>query len=264
LLSGAGLMVRSYFVSQSINSFIPHDKVFTVRVSLPFKEGERYEEDQTRLDFYDSLLARLKTIPGVIDAAAASNPPGLGASDRRFEIEGHPQLVVSEAPQLSFVVQTTDYLSTIGLPILRGERFDDFISKEGTQVAVVTNEFAQHYWPEESGVGKRFRMFDDGEAQPWITVIGVCADLDQDPGESDFRPLVFLPHRQKIWSGMALVIRSSGDAVALARRCVKPSKRSIRTYLSSKLERCKKRLKDSSGFSRSLARFSSLLRRWDW
>jgi predicted permease len=169
------------------------------------------------LNFYDTLFERIKTIPGVISVGATTNPPGLGAIDRRVEIDGRPEEVVSEAPQVSFVVQTNDYLSTIGLPILRGEGFDDFVQEGGVKVAIATNKFAQHFWPEESASGKRFRFFEKGEPDPWMTVVGVSADLEQDPSESDFRPIVFLPHQQKPRGGLAIIIRTSGDAKALAR-----------------------------------------------
>lgn len=217
LLSGAGLMVRSYLLAQSINSFIPADKFFSVRVQLPSREGERYEDTHKRLEFYETLLDRVTALPGVVDAAATSSLPGLGASDRRFEIEGRPQPVMSEAPFLSFIVQSNDYFRTIGLPLLQGEAFDGFVREDGPKEAVVTQTFAQHYWPGEPAIGKRFRIQEGDQFGDWILVRGICADLDQQPMESDFRPLVFFPHQQHPWGGLALMVKSEGDATALAR-----------------------------------------------
>ena len=58
LLSGAGLMVRSFAVTRSINNFLPHEEVFTVRINLPGGEGALYQEEQARLNFYDNLYRR--------------------------------------------------------------------------------------------------------------------------------------------------------------------------------------------------------------
>ncbi len=217
LLSGAGLMVRSYFVAQSINEFVPTENIFTVRVNLPGGKGKPYSETSARLNFHESLFERIRTIPGVVAVAGASNLPGLGASSRRVEIDGRPEEIASEAPRASFVVRTKDYHSTIGLSLIRGEDFGDFIQEEGDQVAIATNEFAQHFWPGESAIGKRFRFFEDGEAGSWATVIGVSGDLDQDPSDRDFEPVVFLPHQQRSASGLTIAIRTTGDAAALAR-----------------------------------------------
>ncbi len=217
LLAGAGALMRSFFAIQTMNSFVPGERMLTARVQLPDSPGERYVEASARRAFVDRLLPELAALPGVNHAAAASFLPGQGAGTHSIEIEGQPNPDPSHPARASYVVQTPDYLSTIGLPILLGRGLAATDGDPGKEAAVVTRGFAARYWPGQPAVGRRFRYVDGKTPGPWITVIGVCADLVQNPNNPDPPPLVFIPYRQEPWAWMALVLRTSADPAALTR-----------------------------------------------
>jgi len=217
LLTGAGLMIRAFFEAQALNAFVPADHIFTARVQLPEEKGERYEEPLTRLQFHERLVEALAALPGVTHAATATSLPGMGASRRPIEIEGRPAADPSQVLNASFVVQTPGYLPAIGLPILVGRGFEATDGDPGQEAAVVTREFAARHWPDHPAVGQRFRFVEKKEEPgPWMTVVGVSADLVQDPQDRDAAPLVFVPCRQEPWGWTAFLVRATGDPAALA------------------------------------------------
>ncbi len=218
LLAGAGIMVRSFFAAQAVNPFVHPESLFTSRVQLPDDKHDRYAEAIARRQFYEKLLPDLAALPGVTHVAAASHFPGLGSSTRDIEIEGHPNENPEQLPRASLVVQSTDYLPTIGLPLLQGRGFTEADGDAGKEAAVVTREFAAKYWPGDSAVGKRFRFIENKKPGAWMTVIGVSADIVQDlqPHDDTPPPLVYISYRQESWAWMGLLLRSTSDPAALA------------------------------------------------
>ncbi|HWA26822.1 MAG TPA: ABC transporter permease [Lacunisphaera sp.] len=217
LLAGAGMMIRSFFAVQALNPFVRPDNVFTARIQLPEGQGDTYEKPLARQQFYEKLLPQLRALPGVTQVAAVNNFPGLGSVDRDLEIEGQPSPDPKKRPRGSMIVETEDYLATIGLPILQGRAFTDADGETNQEVVIVSRGFAAKHWPEGEALGRRFRWIERGDKPgPWMTVIGVCADMVQDARETDAPPLFHVPYRQQPWGWMGLLIRTSSDPTALA------------------------------------------------
>ena len=216
LLAAAGMMMRGFFAAQSLNPFVRPESVFTARIQLPEAKGEHYAEPLTRMQFYENLLPRLRTLPGVTQAAAVTHLPGMGSNTRDIEIEGKPASNPEQPDRASFVVQTAGYLPAIGLPILTGRGFEETDGDTGKKSAVVTHAFAARYWPNEQAVGKRFRFVEKDKPIEWISVIGISADIVQNAQESDAPPLLFVPYRQEPWGWMAVLVRTASDPMALA------------------------------------------------
>lgn len=216
LLAGAGLMIRSFFAAQQINSFVRPQSLFTVRIQLPEEKGERYAEPLARRQFFEKLLPELRSLPGVSAVAAAANFPGLGATQRDFEIEGQPNPDPKQLPAASLIVQTPNYLAAIGLPILLGRGFNETDGDPGKEATVVSRAFAEKHWPGETAVGKRFRFFENEKPKEWITVIGVCADLVQNPNDKNPPPVININYRQEPWGWMGVLLRTTSNPAALA------------------------------------------------
>ncbi|MCX6950674.1 MAG: ABC transporter permease, partial [Verrucomicrobia bacterium] len=219
LLAGAGLMVRSFFAAQTVNPFVPVERIFTARISLPEGKDERYAKREDRIRFYEELLPRLGALPGVTHVAAVSSLPGLGAGTRDLEIEGRPLEDPSKAPRALLVAYTPDYLAAVRQPLVAGRTFNATDGDPGREAAVVTREFATKYWPGQADVtGRRFRLLSGKEKKPgpWIGVVGVAGDVIQRGDDADAPPLFYLPHRQEGWGGLALLVRTSSDPATLA------------------------------------------------
>lgn len=216
LLAGAGMMIRSFFAVQALNPFVPAQHLFTARIQLAEATGEHYADPAVRRRFYDDLLPRLAALPGVIQVAAASHLPGLGAARRDIEIEGVPVEDPKQRPRASLIVQTPGYLGAIGQPVLLGRDFEPTDGDKGREAAIVTRSFAARHWPDQSAVGRRFRFVQNDQPGEWMTVVGVCADIVQSTQDSDAPPVIYISYRQEAWGWMGLVLRTAGDPGVLS------------------------------------------------
>jgi putative ABC transport system permease protein len=218
LLTGAGIFVHSLLLNLAANRSVPADQLMTARIDFP---EDRYKDTDSRQRFYDQLFPRLQALLGVIHVAITSNLPGTGSGQREIEIEQSTINTKANRPQVSFVVQSPGYFDAIRLPLLLGRDFSDTDGTANHKSAVLTRECAQHFWPNQNAIGKRFRFYDDkNKPGDWITVIGVSANLVQDLNEKDPKPLLFVPFRQEGSNGMALLVHFTVDPTAAVRAAV--------------------------------------------
>jgi predicted permease len=218
LLTGAGIFVRSLLDQLAVNPFIPASQVTTARLHLP---EERYKDNDARIHFFDQLLPRLRSIPGVERAAIASSAPGLGAANEQIELEHFPMANPAQRPWISFVAQSPGYLDTIHLPMLQGRDFNETDGTSNHEAAVLTRDAAARFWPGQNPIGKRFRLFDDkNKPTPWITVVGISANIVQELQENQPKPVLFLPYRQEGWDNMALIVEAAADPLQSMRKTV--------------------------------------------
>jgi predicted permease len=217
LLTGAGMFARGFLEGEKLNPGVPASRLLTARVSLP---QAQYATPEARFRFFDQLLAKVTALPGVMNAVLVSQAPGLGAPSRHIEIEHNAPVELVKGPSASFVVQSPGYFSAVNLPLLTGRDFDTGDGLPGHEVTIVTRNFAAHFWPNQNAIGKRVRFFTDEELShpkpgPWISVVGVSTDLDQEPGEANPNPLLFVPFRQEANGGMTIMVRSASDPLSL-------------------------------------------------
>jgi putative ABC transport system permease protein len=235
LLTGAGIFIRSLYRSLTINPFIPARQLTTAVLQLPYS---RYKDSDTRMRFYDQLLARLRAIPGVSHAAIVSNVPGLGGAQQQIELENQPIANPAKRAWISQVAVSPGYLETIHLPLLQGRGFNETDGTANHEAAILTREAATRLWPMQAPIGKRFRLFDD-ENKPtqWITVVGISADMVQDIQASDPKPLLFLPYRQEGLSSATLMVESEVDPVESMRKAVQSLDPMLPLFEPSRLNR---------------------------
>ncbi|HUB18857.1 MAG TPA: ABC transporter permease, partial [Acidobacteriaceae bacterium] len=217
LLTGAGVLVHSLTRAMAANQEVPDEQIATARIQFP---DAHYKDADARQRFYDQLLPRVKALPGVTHVALTSNLPGLGAGSREIEIEHAPAVDPAHRPSASFVVQSPGYLQAINLPLLLGRDFNETDGTPNHRAAILTRECAEHFWPGQSAIGKRFRFYDNNKPGDWITVVGVSANIVQELNEKSPNPLMFVPLRQEGWNGMALLIRSDGNPIPAVRSAV--------------------------------------------
>ncbi len=217
LLTGAGVLVHSLTRAMEANQEVPDEQIATARIQFP---DAHYKDADARQRFYDQLLPRVKALPGVTHVALTSNLPGLGAGSREIEIEHAPAVDPAHRPSASFVVQSPGYLQAINLPLLLGRDFNETDGTPNHRAAILTRECAEHFWPGQSAIGKRFRFYDNNKPGDWITVVGVSANIVQELNEKSPNPLMFVPLRQEGWNGMALLIRSDGNPIPAVRSAV--------------------------------------------
>jgi putative ABC transport system permease protein len=214
LLVGAGLMVRSFVEMMRADLGLRPDGVLTAEMSLP---RAAYPEKRQQINFYEQLATRVKSLPGVRDAAAINFVPVSrgGTTSSNFTIEGQPEPPKGRKPFANYLVITPNYFETAGTPVLRGRGFTDADDERSRPVCIVTDSLARHFFAEGNAVGHRLVVNEkDG---PW-EIVGVVSDvknedLEEGPEWGFYRPL-----RQDPWWTMALMVRAdgAGDATALA------------------------------------------------
>ncbi|HWN11673.1 MAG TPA: ABC transporter permease [Pyrinomonadaceae bacterium] len=214
LLVGAGLLVQTLSHLRGQYSFLEPEKLLTVRTVL---QGDKYREAGKRWAFYDQVLERVKSLPGVESVGYATSVPlQWKGGANGFIIEGRDPREGVAANAIHRQV-SPDYLQTVGMTLREGRYFSGG-DNEQTQPGIIINEtMARQYWPGESALGKRIQFEEDA---PWITIVGVVADVRQMGLDIPVKAEMYLPYRQvKGFVGYKprdLVIRAAGDPQQLA------------------------------------------------
>jgi putative ABC transport system permease protein len=208
LLSAAGLMMRSFLVAQNEFSNINGDQILTARVSLP---RARYAKPDDRRQFFEKLLPRVASMPGVTQASMVSNAPGEGGQGWEFELQGHPAPDGARRPAAITVAADKNYLSMIGLRLLRGKDFDDNDGLPGKETVIISQSFAAKNFPNRDELGKQIRLFDrDGKANPWMTIVGVSPDFrQQSPQNHATDPVFLVPYKFTKGGSMRLLLKTN-------------------------------------------------------
>src|SRR5215475_11022203 len=176
LLVGAGLLIRSFWRLRQVDTGFTAEKLLTMRL---FPPESTYPDDLRVAAFYEDLLKRVQSLPGVKDAAAATSVPiGGGNPATVIQIEGGP----SEDDlrrTAEFRVVSPRYFRTLGIQLLSGRFLEDSDHEKARPVAVINESLARAYWPNEDPIGRRFRLLDAGPENArtvFLTVVGVVAD----------------------------------------------------------------------------------------
>ncbi len=214
LLAGAGLLVNSFLRLRAVNPGFRSDHVLTATLSFA-STGDDTEAPRLRAK-YASLLARVRAIPGVQAAGTTDSPPlGIFNSDGSFKVEGRK--LPSDVDAIYSVI-SSGYLRALRIRIMNGRDFTDADITSSAGVAIVSSEMARRYWPRRSPLGDRIQ-FDSMYAKnaPWLTVVGVAADVRQDSLMEPPMPQAYVCYTQANRLLLpALMIRTPLDPASLA------------------------------------------------
>jgi putative ABC transport system permease protein len=174
-----------------------------------------YGEDETRR-FFLQLAERARSLPGVKSVALASSVPMAtdGINSANVIPEAYELPVGKENLTLFSARADEHYFTTMGIPIVRGRGFQEQDSTGAPLVAVVNEQYVQHYSPNQDPIGRRFQLRERGVSS-WIAIVGVAKTtkylwLAEPPTE-----FVYLPYRQHPQSEMVLLTESAGDPASL-------------------------------------------------
>jgi putative ABC transport system permease protein len=213
LLVVAMLLTRTVGALQQIEPGFETTNLLTVSVSLP---QNRYPTNAGMTAFFDRVLDRLTSSPGVVTVGAGSRVPAAGSQynpRRGLVIEGRAS-APGETLSVSDVTATPGFLETLRVPRLAGrtlERGDDADSP----LAVVINETMAHrYWGTTTPIGARIRLGDEVPASAWRIVVGVFADIRNDDIDRPPLPHVYVPLSQRPDRDMTIILRTAGDPIA--------------------------------------------------
>ena len=218
LLVLAGLALRSLWALQQVRLGFEPAGVLTMRVALP---EARYDSSERVEQFYQQLLARVRSVPGVTTAGAVRSLPLANViGDWGLMVEGYAE-TPGNAAKGDWQVATDGSFEALGEHLVAGRWFTAADRADSQQVAVVNETMAKRYWSDGNPIGRRIRMGRAAD-RPWITVVGIVGDQQHNGLGSMVKEKFYRPHAQFAHGGgfpvrnMTLVVRTTGDPNAVA------------------------------------------------
>ena len=191
LLVGAGLLLRSFSRLLATNPGFRSDHVLTMSVSLP---AQAYKTGSQVRNFYEHLQSAIEGIPGVKAAAIATSLPLSINEHRSFSIQGQNPATINIPRHVAHIWPLGDFFSAMGIPLKRGRVFDRRDTKDSLPVALINETMARRFWPGENPIGKRISW---GEVKdPWMTIMGVVADVKRDKLNEENDAETYTPYLQ--------------------------------------------------------------------
>jgi putative ABC transport system permease protein len=208
VVSAASLSLTSLVHAQRVELGFEPAHVLTARVELP---RIKYPEAVDRQQFFERLLERARTLPGVTGVAAGSTilRPSNSSS---FTIEGRPEMIQQPLSRDSI---TPDFFRVLQIPLLRGRYFSDRDSADGELVAIINETAAKTHWPNDDPLGKRFKFGAPNDNARWRTVVGIVADTRRAGVDHPVRTESYHPYTQNAGS-MTILIRTTGEPSGIA------------------------------------------------
>ena len=215
LLTGAGLMLKSFLRLRSANPGFVSQSVMTLTVDL---QDSTYRTADQMQAFHTRALAELSSLPGAVIAGAVDWLPLGGALTMGdFQVEGalRPPAFIVDKPCIS-----PGYFRAMEIRLLRGREFTERDNKTAPGVVIVSQSVARTLWQSEDPVGKRISMEDHPKPQDWLTVVGVVDDLKQQALAKRPDPAIYQPYLQVshafFLSHMTFVVRTTTPPESVA------------------------------------------------
>jgi putative ABC transport system permease protein len=209
LLTGAGLLLKSFGNLRGIDPGFDPANVLTLRITLP---RERYQGEDVAV-FFERLVDQVVALPGVSSAAVTSQFPPSQPFDGQFRVEGQDQGAEETLPVTLITIVSPRYFDVLGLRLVQGRTLTKDDNAAAPLTVIINQTFARRYFPNEDPVGKRIA----GSAGGWRTVVGVVSDARNRGVESDVMPELFVPVRQNdgVMNQLHLLTRTRGGALAM-------------------------------------------------
>jgi len=231
LLVGGGLMLKSFVRLVRVDpGFDPHQ---VLRLDLQLT-GLKYAEARQQKAFYQQLIEKLKTLPGVESVGATTQTPlSPGDNWARYVVDGRPELPRGQEQHAALRSVSSDYFRTLKIPLLKGRFFSDtdarvavpvirwfdqeplpehFNDPQPMPIVVINETMARLCWPNEDPLGKRLKII----SSPWLTVVGVVGDVHHSALNSRPNPEMYLSHLQEPQNSLAVMMRAAGNPLQLA------------------------------------------------
>ncbi|HLJ47157.1 MAG TPA: ABC transporter permease [Bryobacteraceae bacterium] len=227
LVTGAGLAIRGFRELLRVDPGFRTDHILTMRMSLP---AVTYPQGPRVARFYDQVLNRIRTLPGVVTAGAISIlPMGKSSSSGSVSVENSNSQSLQHVPNFAYGYLETDqrfitpgYLETMKTPLVAGRSFTSADTSNSPGVAIVDSKFAATIWPGQNPLGQRISISNVPNSNPprpvWCTVVGVVAHVHNFALDQEGRVQAYFPDTQDPFDGsraMTVTIRTSSDPESL-------------------------------------------------
>ncbi|MGA9768759.1 MAG: ABC transporter permease [Blastocatellia bacterium] len=212
LLISAGLMIKSFIALQNVNPGFDPNHVLTMQVNLP---SLRYMEDDQIKSFYEQVLKRVETMPGVESVGASVIIPLIDRKfNRRYTIDGRAPLSPDERLMSNYRAISPNYLQTLRIPLIKGRNFTEQDRDKSQPVIVINDSMRRSIIellsvPGEEILGKHITIPSDGPVSREI--VGVVADVKHTSLDTESGAEMYVPYLQKPYTFMGLVVRTTSE-----------------------------------------------------
>ena len=220
LLAATSILLKSLSRIADVNpGFQPHG-VMTAALTLP---DTQYDKPEKQIAFFRSVLDRLSSTSGVTAAGAGYPVPFTGSNDSAsFSIEGRPVPPGDPGPWGDVRYVTPGYFTALAIPLLKGRYFTDADRTGSQAVAIIDENMARQYWPNEDPIGKAIRR---GDSNPWAVIVGVVGhirftqlvgdDSSNEGSQSSSSGVYYFPNYQSEAPFGFVIAKSAGNPAAL-------------------------------------------------
>lgn len=212
LLVSAGLLLKSYRAMRESSLGCATDGVLTINLSQA-----RHTKTAAQLTaFYQVLLDRVREIPGVKAAAAATLLPGQGHDrDDVYTVREHPPLPKGEVLDADTIFVDPGYFQAMQIPLIAGRTFTADERLGRANKVVISRTLARQVFKGEDAIGKHILVMVFGSEPTTFEIIGIAADTRELPA-TDFHPAIYYPLLAGVENSSSLAIRAAGDPDAMA------------------------------------------------
>jgi putative ABC transport system permease protein len=218
LLVGGVLLTRTFAALNAESPGFERDNILTAHLAVP---RSKYRSDAALLQVEERILESVRRIPGVTSVGMVNRLPlAGGASMVIFEFDS-PRALDPALSAVDMRVATPDYFKAMGIPVLEGRAFDARDTAQSAPVGLIDERIAKLMWPDESAIGKRYRVAPHLMKTPWFEIIGVVGHIRHDALDVDTRAQAYWPAAQRPQDRMALVVKTERSAAALTASVVR-------------------------------------------
>lgn len=224
LLSGAGLLLRSFWHTQQVALGFDPKSLLLMSISLP---NARYSGGESQAQFYRQVLDRVQALPGVVSAASAQNIPFDGRIwDSTFEVTGQPPSPAGREPRAEISIVSPSYFQTMRIPVLRGRAFGPQDAPGDAWSVIIDESFARRFFGERDPVGEHIDNHQNpAKDLPPMTVVGVVGRTVNDDPSGTFEamslPQMYLSTDQDPQRAQTLIVRVTSDNALTLAQAVK-------------------------------------------
>ncbi len=220
LLAGAGLAIHSFWNLAKVDLGVRTDHVLTF--NLPVPQAKLTQSGQM-VSFYQQLLERVESLPGVSHAEVATGMPLQGPGfGMPFTIAGKPVDDPSTRPGAGFEMVTPGYFQTFGIQMVKGRGFTEQDIAGRVRVAVVNEALVKKYFPDVDPLTQRLIVEDLipgvtklGPPVEW-QIVGVVRNVRNGIRNDGF-PEIDVPFWQSPWPQVGMAVRTTGDPIAMSK-----------------------------------------------
>jgi putative ABC transport system permease protein len=211
LLVGATLLLRSFANVMNIDPGFRAENVLAFQVGLP---RASYPEEHQQIAFFDRLIERLRSTPGVEKAGLIQTLPMRGGYVLSFAVQGRAPAQPGEELSANHRVVTPDYFQALGIPLRRGRSFSDRDTEKAPMVAVVDEAFVRRHFPGEDPIGRGIDIGNGTDG--FYEIVGVVGDVHHGGLDRTPNPTMYVPYRQDVFSSMWVMVRTQGEPAQMA------------------------------------------------